>query len=136
MNRVHPPDVAAFARKFRFAGGRLRRVRLKYSSGADFAVEFTLTARTAIQDLGTDPAAVTLKFRLTGVEEFRFQKRPTMKSGSVTEARLGYFQDLFFVNLDAWSLASGDVPKVHDYRASDTYVAGRELFWEEVMKDE
>ena len=132
MDRLHPTDVATLARKYRFTGGRLRRVKIRYSSGADFAVEFVLSARTAIRDLGTEPTPVKLRFRLVGVEEFRFQKRPTAPSGSVSEARLGYFSNLFYVNLDAWGLAPGEVPKLHDFRASDTYVAGRELLWEEV----
>ncbi len=132
MNRLHPTDVAAFARKYRFNGGRLRRVRVRYAARDDFAVEFVVTARAALKELGGDPAPVKLRIRLTGVEEFRFQKRPSAPSGSVSEARLGHFQSLFFVNLDAWGLAPGEVPKVHDFRASDTYVAGRDLFWEEV----
>lgn len=132
MNRVNAADLAAFTRKYRFAGGRLRRVKVKYAAGENFAVEFVVGIRTAIKDLGVEPVPVRLLVRLAGVEEFRFQKRPTVPSGSVTEARIGYFAGLFFVNLDAWGLAAGDVPKVHDYRASDTYVAGRELSYEEL----
>ena len=132
MKRLNPSDVAAFARQYRFAGGRLRRVKVRYGRGETFRVEFTVTAHAAVKQLGTDPAPVRLRFVLSGVEEFRFQKRPTMPSGSVTEARIGYFSPLFFVNLDAWGLAPGDVPKVHDYRNSDTYVAGTTLEWEEI----
>ena len=132
MTRLHPNDVAAFTRKYRFAGGRLRRVKVRYARGDDFAVEFVFRVRAATQQLGREPDPVTLRVRLTGVEEFRFQKRPTAPSGSVSEARIGYFSAMFYVNLDAWGLAPGEVPMVHDFRASDTYVAGRDLFWEEV----
>ena len=133
MNRLYATDVASFTRKYRFTGGRMRRVKLKYATTENFTVEFVLTASIAAKDLGSQPKPVKLRFRITGVEEFRFQKRPTMRSGSVTEARIGWFQDRFFINLDAWGLLPGDVPKVHDYRASDTYVAGRDLYWEEVV---
>ena len=132
MTRLHPTDVATFTRKYRFPGGRLRRVKVRYARGEDFIVEFIVSARTAIQQLGTEPEPVKLRVRLTGVEEFRFQKRPTFASGSVAEARIGYFNGLFYVNLDAWGLAPGEVPKVHDFRASDTYIAGRDLFWQEI----
>ena len=133
MNRLYATDVASFTRKYRFNGGRLKRVKILYSTTENFTVEFVLTATVAAKDLGTEAKRVNLRFRMTGVEEFRFQKRPTVKSGSVTEARIGYFQNLFFINLDAWGLLPGDVPKVHDYRASDTYMAGSDLSWEEVV---
>ena len=105
MNRLYATDVASFTRKYRFTGGRMRRVKLKYATTENFTVEFVLTASIAAKDLGSQPKPVKLRFRITGVEEFRFQKRPTMRSGSVTEARIGWFQDRFFVNLDAWANA-------------------------------
>lgn len=132
MTRLDPSAVAAFARAYRFPGGRLRRVKLRYAGGDRAAAEFTVAVRTAVKDLGTEPVPVKLRFKLTGVEEFRFQKRPSSAAGTVADARIGFFQGLFFVNLDAWTLAPGDTPKVHDFRASDSYVAGRDLFWEEV----
>ena len=132
MKQLQAADLAAFARRYRFAGGRLRAVKLRYGKANDFAAEFILTARATVKDLGMEPALIKLRFRLEGVEEFRFQKRPSVKAGSVSEARLGYFNGLYYVNLDAWGLAPGDLPKLHDYRASDTYLAGSELYWEEV----
>ena len=132
MNRLQAADLAGFARRYRFNGGRLRRVKLRYAGGADFAIEFVLTARAAVKDLGAEPALIKLRFRLEGVEEFRFQKRATVAAGNVSEARMGYFNGLYYVNLDAWGLAPGDVPKLHDFRASDTYLAGTALYWEEV----
>ncbi len=132
MHRLNAADLAAFARRYRFAGGRLRSVRLRYGKGTDFAAEFVVTAHAAVKELGMEPARIRLRFRLEGVEEFRFQKRPSGTAGNVSEARLGYFNGLFYVNLDAWGLAPGDVPKLHDYRGSDTYLAGTDLYWEEV----
>lgn len=132
MNRIYPADLAAFLRRYRFAGGRVWRVKLAYPSPDRLTVEFVVTARAAAKGLGDDPRPVRLRFRLTGVEEFRFQKRPSVPAGKVPDARIGYFGDAYFVNFDAFALDPGDVPKPHDYRASDAYAAGRELWWEEV----
>ena len=131
MNRLSPTDLPSFQRKYRFAGGRLRRVRVRYAGDAT-AVEFTLTARTALRELGADPQPVRLRFRLTGAEEFRFQKRPGVAGGKMSDALFGYLDGLFFVTLDAFGLDPGDRPAAHDFRASDAYAAGRELWWEVV----
>lgn len=136
MNRLNPAELTSFARKYHFANGRLRRVRLRAGRGGTLSVELLLTVRTALRDLGTDPKPARLKLRLDGVEEYRFQKRPGMTGGKIPDARLGYFDGLVFVTLDAWGLDPGEVPKAHDYRASDAYAAGRELWWEEVGPSE
>ena len=73
-----------------------------------------------------------LVLRLEGVEEFRFQMRPGQPKVRISDARIGYLNGLFFVNLDAWSLEPGEQPKVHDFRASEVYAGGRDLFWSEV----
>jgi hypothetical protein len=129
MNRLEPAELASFARKYRFAGGRLRRVRLR--AGRELSVELLLSVRTALRELGTEPKPVRLKLRLDGVEEYRFQKRPGTSAGRIPDARIGYFDGLVFITLDAWSLDPGEVPKALDFRASDAYAAGRELWWEE-----
>ena len=72
-----------------------------------------------------------LVLRLEGVEEFRFQMRPNLPKAKIAEARISYLNGLFFVNLDAWGLEPGEQPKLHDFRASEGYVGGRDLFWEE-----
>jgi hypothetical protein len=131
MNRIYPSDLAAFVKTYRFAGGRVRRIKVGFA-GENLTVEVVLTARTAVRDLGQDARAARLRLRVVGVEEFRFQKRPSTAGGKVTDARIGYFGDLYFVNLDAWGLQPGEVPKMHDYRASDMYIGGRELWWEEI----
>ena len=133
MNRLNSADLASFQRKYRFAGGRVRRLRVRYPANGPPTIEFTLSVRTALKDLGTDAKPIRLRFRLTEAEEFRFQKRPGVPGGKVAEARFGYFDGLFFVNLDAFGLQPGEVPMAHDFRASDAYVAARELNWEEVQ---
>jgi hypothetical protein len=131
MNRLEPAELASFLRKYRFAGGRLRRVRLRAGRGGTLSVELLLAVQTALRDLGTEPKPVRLKMRLDGVEEYRFQKRPGMAGGRIPDARVGYFDGLVFVTLDTWSLDPGEAPKAHDFRASDAYAAGRELSWGE-----
>ena len=133
MNRLDPSELVAFSRRFRFVGGRLRSVKTRYQ-GESLTVEVVLVVRTALRNLSDEVKPVRLRFRLVGVEEFRFQKRPTIPGGRVTDARLGYFQGQFFVNFDAFALEPGESPKVHDFRASDAYVAGQQLWWEEVEK--
>ena len=55
----------------------------------------------------------------------------TMKA-KITDARIGYHNGLFYVSLDAVGLEPNEVAQVFDFRASEVFVAGRELFWEEV----
>ena len=133
MKKLDTSMLTQFARGYRFAGARLRRVRV-LADGDGLAVEFGLTVMPAIKDLGTEPTPVRLKLRLDGVEEFRFQKRSNSRVGRVPDVKFGYFDGLVFVNLDAWGLQPGEVPGVHDYRASDAFAAGKVLSWAE-LKD-
>lgn len=130
MNRLHPADLASFARKYRFAGGRLRRVTIRQRGSNHLSIGFELVVRTATRELGNSDSPVRLRFRLDGVDEYRFQKRMSGGAGKITDARFGYFGDVYFINLDAWGLEKGETPKLHDFRGSDAYVGGRELFWE------
>lgn len=136
MPPLLPHELAQFARKYRFAGGRLRRLRiLPQKNGA--TVEVVLRVTPAITDLGADaPKPVRLVLRVDGVEEYRFQKRPSSTSGRVNEVKFGTFNGLIYINLDAWGLQPGEVPGVHDFRASDAFVAGRQVNWEEVKPSE
>jgi hypothetical protein len=127
MNRIAPHDLPAFLRKYRLTGGRVRRVKVLHRKGREVAVEFHLTLREAAKP-------VRLVLRLEGVEEYRLQMRPSMPRTRIADARIGYLNGLFFVNLDAWGLESGEQPKLHDYRASEVYAGGRELFWAEVPR--
>ncbi len=131
MNRLHSSEIAQFARKYRFVGGRVKKLRLTNSRGVA-ALEATLLVRPATRDLGAAPKPVKLKLRVTGVEEYRFQKRPTLPAGKMSDLKIGYFNGLYYVNFDAWGLPAGEVPGLHDYRASDAFVGGGDLFWEEV----
>lgn len=130
MNRLYPQDVPQFLRTYRLPGGVIRRVRVVHTSRTDVAVEFRLGVREAVRDLGATPKRVRLTLRLEGVEEFRFQMRPGQPRVRIADARIGYLNGLFFVNLDAWGLEPGEAPQLHDYRASEAYAAGRSLYWD------
>ena len=132
MTPIPPHELAAFLRRFRLPGGRVRGVRVTYRSDREAAVEFRLVVREAIQDLGTEPRTVRLRLRLTGVDEFRVQMRPGQPRVKVSDARVSHLNGLFWVNLDAFGLDPGEQPRPHDFRASETYAAGRELAWEEI----
>lgn len=131
MQRLEALDFAAFTRRFRLPGGRLRRVKLKFV-GETATMEFGITARTIPKDLGKEPRPVRLRFELRGVEEYRLQKRPNQPVGAVPEARFGYFQGLVFLTFDAYTLGPGEQPQLFDFRASECYAAARELWWDEV----
>jgi hypothetical protein len=134
MNRVAPHELLTFFRRYRLPGGRVRAVRVR-NRGKEVAVEFRLLVQEAAKDLGTAAKPVRLTLRLEGVEEYRFQMRPSQPRVTIKDARVGHLNGLFFVNLDAYGLDPGEAPKLHDYRASEAYAAGRELLWEEVPRE-
>ncbi len=132
MTPIRPYELAAFLRRFKLAGGRTRGLRVTYTSDRDARIDFRLVVREAIQDLGTEPRTVKMRLRLTGVDEFRVQMRPGLPRVKIADARVSHINGLFWVNLDAFGLDPGEQPKPHDFRASESYAAGRELLWEEV----
>jgi hypothetical protein len=136
MNRLQPHEFAKFLRSYRFIGGVLRGVKVRHAGPREVSVEFRVRVREAITDLGKEPRNVHLTLRLAGVEEFRFQMRPSQPKVKITDARIGYFNGLFFVSLDSVGLEAGETAQIFDFRASEVYAAGRELFWEEVKRKE
>ncbi|AMV27239.1 hypothetical protein VT84_22750 [Gemmata sp. SH-PL17] len=134
MTRLQPHEVAKFLRAYRFIGGRLRAVKVVHKGARVVTVEFHTRVREAITDLGKDPRHVRLRLRLNGVEEFRFQMRPSQPKSKITDARIGYHNGLFYVTLDSIGLEPGETAQVFDFRASEVFAAGRELFWEVATK--
>jgi hypothetical protein len=132
FERLAPNDLPGFLRRYRLAGGRIRRIRVVYQRQKQVGVEFHLSVRESIKNLGTDPGVVRLVLRVESVEEFRLQMRPSQPRMKIADARIGYLNGLFYVNLDAWGLEPGEQPKLHEYRASETYAGGHELLWREV----
>ncbi len=132
FTRLQLNDLPAFLRKHRLSGGRVRRVRLLYPRPREATVEFHLTVREIAKSATPEAKPVRLVLRLEGVEEFRIQMRPKMPRMRIEDARIAYLNGLYFVNLDAWGLEPGEQPRLHDFRASETYAAGRELAWAEI----
>lgn len=133
MQTLIPQDLPTFARRYKFAGARLLRVKQAYRKG-QLDVELLLRVTPTIKSLSDEPKPVRLKLLLVAVEELRFQKRPGGVVGRVPDAHFGYFQSQFFVTLDAWSLQPNERPGVHDFRGSDLYFGCRDVRWEEVAK--
>ena len=130
-HRLQPHELTKFLRAYKFVGGALRSARVRHLGPREVAVEFRVAVREAITDLGKDPHQVRLKLILKGVEEFRLQMRPGQPKARITDARIGYLSGLFFVSLDSVGLEPNETAQVFDFRASEVYAAGRELFWEE-----
>lgn len=133
MTNLTALELPNFTRRFRFAGGRIVRLRQRYRKGG-LDVEVVLRVVPAIKNLDDQPKPVRLRLLLTAVDELRIQKRPGGAPGRLPDAHYGYFQGQFFVALDAWSLVSGERPGVHDFRAADIYFACRDVSWELVEK--
>lgn len=130
MNRLQPHEFAKFLRSYRFVGGVIRGVRVRRTGPREVAVEFHVRVREAITDLGAEPKHVRLKLRVGGAEEFRFQMRPAQPKVKITDARISYLNGLFFVSFDSVGLEAGETAQIFDFRASEVYAAGRELWWE------
>jgi hypothetical protein len=131
MNRVGPHELPALLRKFSFRGGRVRRVRIMSAPRGEVAVEFHLLVREAAKSLGAKEQPVRVVLRLEGVAEYRMQMRPNMARVKIEEARMAHLNGLFYVSFDALGLEPTEVPKVFDFRVSEQFAAGRELFWSE-----
>ena len=132
MNRLQPHEFAKFLRSYRLIGGVLRGVKLRHKGPREVSVEFRVSCREAITDLGKEPRRVRLKFVVEGVDEFRFQMRPAQPKAKITDARISYLNGLFYITFDSVGLEPGETAQVFDFRASEIYAAGRELLWEEV----
>lgn len=130
MNRLALSELPQFLRRHRFAGGRLRGIRVAHSKQHGTIVQFNLAVRETIKDLGIEPKLVRLKLRLSGVEEYRFQMRPNLPKVKISDVRLAYLNGLFYLAFDAMALEPGERPQVHDFRASELFAAGRDLFWQ------
>lgn len=129
MNRIAPEALSRFQRAYRFTGGRLRGIRILAGSERSVTVEFRLVVREALKDLGNEPRLVKLVLRLEGVEEYRFQMRPSQAKVKLTDACFRYLNGLFYVNFDALGLIPGEEPAVHDFRVSEVFAAGRQMSW-------
>jgi hypothetical protein len=126
MERLEPNQIGAFLKRFHHLKGRLRRFRVQNRSAQEARGELVLGVHE-----GDERKPMRLKLALEAVEEFRFQRRPGPGLVRLREVRLGAFNGLFFLNLDAY--ADEGAPQLIDFRASDAYIAARSVLWEIVL---
>jgi hypothetical protein len=127
MNELTPGNVHAFLKRFQLKGGRLIRISIRPRRGEATTAELRLTALET-----TTSQPVRLRMTFTGVEEYRFQRRPSAPLVRLKEVQIGFFGTLAYVNLDAFP--EEGPPKIMDFRASDCFLAGRIVSWEVVEK--
>jgi hypothetical protein len=123
MERLEPNQIGAFLKRFHHLKGRLRRFRVQNRSAQEARGDLVLGVHE-----GDERKPMRLKLALEGVEEFRFQRRPGPGLVRLREVRLGAFNGLFFLNLDAYT--DEGAPQLIDFRASDAYIAARSVLWE------
>jgi hypothetical protein len=123
MTNLLPSQIAQFLKRFRFQGGTLRRFRVHNHSTRNASGEVIVAVSESESN-----QRVLLRVRFDGVEEYRFQRRPGPALVRLKEVRLGVFDGVFYLNLDAF--ADDGRPALHDFRASDAFIAGRSLSWE------
>ncbi len=132
MNAVPPQRLAEFARQFRFSKGRLLSVHLRSSKHHGIQAIIHLKARTAIRSLADRPQMVRLRFVLSDVQEYRFQKRPHSDKRILQEVQFAYLDNLIYINFDAWEVEPGEKLGVFEIRGSEAFIAGRSLAWEQL----
>jgi hypothetical protein len=126
MNELTPGNAHQFLKRYQFRSARLRSFRIRNASDLTIA-DVRLTVRA------TDTAKpVHLRLMFTGVEEFRFQRRPGPGLLKLKHIEIGFFGSLTYVNLDPFP--EDGPPKVMDFRASDSFLAARTVGWEVIEK--
>ena len=127
MNELTPGNVHAFLKRFQLKGGRLIRISIRPRRGDATTAELRLTALDT-----TNNHTVRLRMSFMGVEEYRFQRRPSAPLVRLKEVQIGFFGALIYMNLDAYP--EEGPPKVMDFRASDCFLAGSTVSWELIEK--
>jgi hypothetical protein len=127
MNELTPANVHAFLKRFQLRGGRLIRIQIRPRRGDATTAEIRVTALDTKVN-----RPVRLRIAFDGVEEYRFQRRPSAPLVRLREVQIGFFGALTYLNLDAF--AQNGPPKVMDFRASDCFLAGQIGKWEILEK--
>ncbi|MCX7665009.1 MAG: hypothetical protein N2112_05635 [Gemmataceae bacterium] len=125
MPNLRPNETGAFLHKYRLK--KILRWSISRRAGRTLEGTLILQAQKGNETL-------RLKMVFQGLEEFRLQKRPNTMVIPITLVRLEHLQGLFFLNLDAYE--DDGHAKVMDFRASDIYLAGRDLSYEELPPKE
>jgi hypothetical protein len=124
MTELTQQSMFTLRKRFLFRGGSVRRWLVREVKGQTIGV-LVLTAYDQ-----QAKKKVRLKFTMHRVEEYRLQRRPGTKPLRLTDVQFGFFGAFVYFNLDAFP--EDGPPKVMDFRASDCFIAGMSLWWEEV----
>jgi hypothetical protein len=127
MNELTHLNLVAFQKRYVLSGGTLARFRIRNRSNKRTEGEVLLRVRDTQAN-----AMVRLKLHFKMVDEYRFQRRPGPGLVKLTDVRIGLFDDLIFINFDAFDVDGP--PKVIDFRASDCFIAARRIDWEIVTR--
>lgn len=127
MHELTHANVHTFQKRFQLRGGRLQRFVIRTRPGDSSTGDIRLIVR----EFATNKP-VRLRLSFEGVQEYRFQRRPGPGLVRLKEVQFGFFEDLIYLNLDAFH--EDGPPMVIDFRASDCFVAGRGLKWEVVAR--
>jgi hypothetical protein len=127
MTELTPANAHAFQKRYQLRGGRLVRIHIRPRPRDASSAEVRVTARDT-----TKNEIVRLRMTFEGVEEYRFQRRPSAPLIRLKDVQIGFFGTLTYLNLDAFP--EDGPPKVMDFRASDCFVAGRVVKWEVVER--
>ncbi len=127
MNELTPGNVHAFLKRYQLRDGRLIRIQIRPRRRDATTAEIRLSAL----DVSTKQS-VRLRIAFEGVEEYRFQRRPSAPLIRLKDVQIGFFGALTYLNLDAFPVDGP--PKVMDFRASDCFLAGRVVNWEVIEK--
>lgn len=123
MNELTHANVHTFQKRYQLRGGRLQRFAIRTRPGH----ASTGDIRLIVREFATNqPVRLRLSFK--GVQEYRFQRRPGPGLVRLKEVQFGFFDDLIYLNLDAFH--EDGPPKVMDFRASDCFMAARGLKWD------
>jgi hypothetical protein len=121
MQPLYPTDLASFARRYQWRGGKVLSVRWRGAT-----LRLCLAVRDTQVPIDQPRPRVRLVVELADVEEFRWHRRLNTNLHHLQHVRLAYFAGSYFIDLEPYDLGD-DKPSPHDFRASSYYAAGRSL---------
>jgi len=128
MTSLTPTQIPAFLRRYRLSGSRLLGIRIKPQRHRNPRVELRIALRQ-LEATGQPGGFVRLRIVFDDSSEYRFQKRPNADRQALRRIDLAYLQGQFFFCLDSY-LEENERPAVHDFRASEAYVAASDVAYE------
>ena len=128
MPSLTTSQIPAFLRRYRLSGSRLLGIRIKPQRHRNPRIELRIALRQ-LEATGQPGGVVRLRIVFDDSSEYRFQKRPNADRQSLRRIDLAYLQGQFFFCLDSY-LEENERPAVHDFRASEAYVAASEVEYE------